>query len=59
MTALRRVLARPARLWVVPIVLLVWELATRAMQHPFFPPPSVIVVHMRDLWFTGSPPGSG
>ncbi|MEV0997003.1 ABC transporter permease [Nonomuraea sp. NPDC050202] len=55
MTMIRHVPARLARLWVVPVVLLVWELATRAMEHPFFPPPSVIVVHMRDLWFTGSP----
>ncbi|MFD9950467.1 ABC transporter permease [Nonomuraea sp. NPDC059023] len=44
-----------ARVVVVPAVLLIWELATRAMAHPFFPPPSVIVTHMRELWFTGSP----
>jgi ABC-type nitrate/sulfonate/bicarbonate transport system permease component len=43
------------RLWVVPVVLMVWELATREMEHPFFPPPSAIVTHMGELWFTGSP----
>ncbi|WP_328816527.1 ABC transporter permease [Nonomuraea cypriaca] len=43
------------RLWVVPVVLAVWELATRAMEHPFFPPPSEIVIHMGELWFSGSP----
>ncbi|WP_245642164.1 ABC transporter permease [Nonomuraea candida] len=42
-----------ARWWVVPVVLAGWELATRSMGHPFFPPPSAIAVRMRELWFTG------
>ncbi len=46
---------RLAGLWVVPVVLLGWEFATRAMAHPFFPPPSAIAVRMRELWFTGPP----
>ncbi|MEV4171722.1 ABC transporter permease [Nonomuraea sp. NPDC049709] len=48
-------IARLSGLWVVPLVLVVWELATRAMEHPFFPPPSTIAGQMRELWFTGSP----
>ncbi len=43
------------RLWVIPVVLVVWEVATQAMDHPFFPPPSTIVLRMQELWFTGPP----
>jgi ABC-type nitrate/sulfonate/bicarbonate transport system permease component len=43
------------RLWMVPVVLAVWELTTRLMEHPYFPPPSQIVIHMGELWFDGSP----
>ncbi|SEN85046.1 ABC transporter permease [Nonomuraea pusilla] len=52
---IRKFFAGLLRLWLVPVVLAVWEVATRAMEHPFFPPPSQIVVRMRDLWFSGSP----
>ncbi|NUW38458.1 ABC transporter permease [Nonomuraea sp. SMC257] len=43
------------RLWVVPVVLVVWELSTRAMEQAFFPPPSKILATMGKLWFSGSP----
>ncbi|MDF2711894.1 MAG: nitrate transporter permease [Nonomuraea muscovyensis] len=41
------------RLWIVPVVLVAWELITRALEHPYFPPPTTILPHMRDLWFDG------
>ncbi|MGW0807835.1 ABC transporter permease [Nonomuraea sp. NPDC002799] len=50
-----RLAAGLLRLWVVPVVLLGWELVTRSMEHAYFPPPSVIVARMRELWFDGSP----
>ena len=34
---------------------LVWELVTRLVQSPFFPPPSEIVGTARELWFSGPP----
>ncbi|MBG0828471.1 ABC transporter permease [Planomonospora sp. ID67723] len=42
-----------ARLWLVPVVVLLWELVTRLSDSGFFPPPSVIAVTMREMWLTG------
>jgi ABC-type nitrate/sulfonate/bicarbonate transport system permease component len=40
--------------WAVFVVLVVvWELATRAADSPFFPPPSTIAVKLWTTWFGG------
>ncbi|NRQ38289.1 ABC transporter permease [Nonomuraea sp. NN258] len=49
------VLAALGRLWVIPVVLIVWELATRSLRHPYFPPPTTIALRLRELWFSGPP----
>ncbi|MFC7105366.1 hypothetical protein ACFQQB_36010 [Nonomuraea rubra] len=41
------------RFLVIPAVLLVWELVTRAIGDPDFPPPTTIVARMYELWFSG------
>ncbi|MEV0825623.1 ABC transporter permease [Nonomuraea rubra] len=41
------------RYLVIPAVLLVWELVTRAIGDPDFPPPATIVARMYELWFSG------
>ncbi|MEV4354094.1 ABC transporter permease [Nonomuraea sp. NPDC003707] len=45
----------PARLWVVPVVLAVWEIAGRAIGDTDFPPPTTILARMHELWFSGPP----
>ena len=35
------------------VVVVVWEVGTRAAHSPFFPPPSRITSRMYDLWFSG------
>lgn len=35
------------------IAVIVWELLTRSVQSPFFPPPSQIAQTAADLWFSG------
>ncbi|MGI5269702.1 ABC transporter permease [Nonomuraea sp. CA-218870] len=53
MTRLGRALSR----WLLLAVLVIlWEVATRAAGSAFFPPPSTIVTRMHALWFSG-PPG--
>ncbi|MCG5219073.1 ABC transporter permease [Streptosporangium sp. KLBMP 9127] len=49
------VLRRIGRLWLVPVVIVVWELATRALGDDSFPPPSTIAGRMREMWLTGPP----
>ncbi|GAA0428961.1 nitrate ABC transporter permease [Acrocarpospora corrugata] len=44
---------RLARLWIVPVALVLWELATRVAAQPYFPAPSSIVVRIQELWFSG------
>ncbi|MWA03458.1 ABC transporter permease subunit [Actinomadura sp. LD22] len=41
----------------LPLAVLVacWEAATRASDSAFFPPPSEIVKHMREMWLSGPP----
>ncbi|MEV4393114.1 ABC transporter permease [Nonomuraea sp. NPDC049607] len=41
-----------ARLWAVPVVVALWELATRAAGNPYFPPPSTIALRLGDLWIS-------
>ncbi|MEU7898512.1 ABC transporter permease subunit [Nonomuraea sp. NPDC049152] len=41
------------RVWLVPLVLAVWELTTRMLGDIDFPPPSTIVLRMHELWFSG------
>ncbi|WP_082310300.1 ABC transporter permease [Nonomuraea sp. SBT364] len=41
------------KLWFVPLVLIVWELVTRAVGNLDFPPPTTIVGRMYELWFSG------
>jgi ABC-type nitrate/sulfonate/bicarbonate transport system permease component len=42
-----------ARLWVIPVVLVVWEVVARALEDGDFPPPTTIVTRMYELWFSG------
>lgn len=42
-----------ARIGVVAAVLSVWEVVTRALQDTDFPPPTMIVQKMHELWFSG------
>ncbi|MEU7739025.1 ABC transporter permease subunit [Nonomuraea sp. NPDC049158] len=42
-----------ARLWLIPAVIVFWELVTRQLENTDFPPPTTIVSRMYDLWFSG------
>ncbi|MEV4400480.1 ABC transporter permease subunit [Nonomuraea sp. NPDC049607] len=44
---------RLSRLWVVPVVLVVWELLARLIGDSDFPPPLTIVTSMYEMWFSG------
>ncbi|NUO99201.1 MAG: ABC transporter permease [Nonomuraea sp.] len=44
---------RLLKLWVVLLVLAVWELVTRLLDDGDFPPPSTIVTSMYEMWFSG------
>ncbi|MEV0169268.1 ABC transporter permease [Nonomuraea fuscirosea] len=41
------------RLWVIPLVLVLWELAARGLADTDFPPPTTIIARMHALWFSG------
>ncbi|MGC5012624.1 ABC transporter permease [Streptosporangium sp. DT93] len=41
------------RLWPVPVVLVLWELAARSAEALTFPPPSQIAASMHTMWLTG------
>ncbi|WP_084774480.1 ABC transporter permease [Nonomuraea candida] len=41
------------RFWLIPVVLVGWELLTRALEETDFPPPTAIVARMYELWFSG------
>jgi ABC-type nitrate/sulfonate/bicarbonate transport system permease component len=49
MTVLRWI----GRLWLVPVVIAVWEISTRALADDSFPPPSAIAARMQELWLSG------
>ncbi|MBF8190439.1 ABC transporter permease [Nonomuraea sp. K274] len=42
-----------ARIWVIPAVLVAWEIIARWSADSDFPPPTTIAVRMYDLWFSG------
>ncbi|WP_219512098.1 ABC transporter permease [Nonomuraea ceibae] len=46
-------IARLGWYWMLPVAALTWEFAARAAQAVYFPPPSVIVPRLRELWFSG------
>src|SRR5581483_9631134 len=40
--------------WVLLVLMVaVWDVGARAADDPHFPPPTRILGHMRDLWFSG------
>jgi ABC-type nitrate/sulfonate/bicarbonate transport system permease component len=41
------------RFWVVPVVLVVWEILARFLEDADFPPPTTIVTSMYEMWFSG------
>lgn len=51
--SVRRVGSVTHRWALLAIAVVVWELVTRALEDPFFPPPSEIAQTAADLWFTG------
>ncbi|MCW2885117.1 MAG: hypothetical protein QOE54_3587 [Streptosporangiaceae bacterium] len=42
-----------ARGWLAVLLVVIWEIAARAVGDSYFPPPTKIVPAMRDLWFSG------
>lgn len=44
---------RLARLASLPVAFVLWEIATRVKDDPFFPPPSEILTRMHKDWFSG------
>jgi ABC-type nitrate/sulfonate/bicarbonate transport system permease component len=50
MNALRRA---AGRLWLVPVILVLWELVTREAAQMTFPSPSQIATSMYTMWLTG------
>jgi ABC-type nitrate/sulfonate/bicarbonate transport system permease component len=46
-----------ARSWLIPVVVVGWELATRGEQRPFFPSPQAIWTAMRRQWVAGEATG--
>ncbi|WP_188190771.1 ABC transporter permease [Nonomuraea sp. SYSU D8015] len=54
--ARRRGMRTAAFRWLVlAVLLLLWEVATRAAGSAFFPTPSTIVARMHAMWFSGPP----
>ncbi|GAA1629406.1 ABC transporter permease [Nonomuraea maheshkhaliensis] len=41
------------RLWLVPVVLIAWELTARSAESPYLPGPIRILSRMYDMWFSG------
>jgi ABC-type nitrate/sulfonate/bicarbonate transport system permease component len=50
---MRRTTGTLVQLWLIVPIIAVWELTTRQIGSYFFPPPSVIVVRVYELWFSG------
>lgn len=50
---MRRLRTLLAHVWLIPIVVLAWEAATRPGRAPYFPPPSAVLRRMAELWFSG------
>jgi ABC-type nitrate/sulfonate/bicarbonate transport system permease component len=53
MSGLRAVRWFTERVWLVAIVVVLWELVTRALKETYFPPPTTIVKALHELWFSG------
>ncbi|MGW4796144.1 ABC transporter permease [Nonomuraea sp. MG754425] len=49
------VVRRMAWYWLLPVAVAIWELATRSAAATYFPPPSLIVGRLREMWFSGPP----
>ncbi|MFI6299493.1 ABC transporter permease [Nonomuraea sp. NPDC050790] len=47
------IIRRLAWYWLLPVAVLAWELFTRQAEATYFPPPSVIVVRLHEMWFSG------
>ena len=41
------------RLWLVPVILVGWEILANSAANPFFPPPTRILSRMYEMWFSG------
>lgn len=50
---MNRALRAVGRLWLVPVVLVLWELVTRTAGVLTFPPPTDIAARMYEMWLTG------
>ncbi|GLW07067.1 nitrate ABC transporter permease [Microtetraspora sp. NBRC 13810] len=48
-----RLAAGAARLWPVPVAVVLWEVAARRAQAVYFPPPSQIAARLHEMWFSG------
>ncbi|MEU6720714.1 ABC transporter permease subunit [Nonomuraea sp. NPDC046802] len=48
------IIGRTARFWLPAAAVACWELAARTAEVVFFPPPTLILVRMYELWFRGS-----
>ena len=44
-----------SRVWLLPVVVVVWELATRDGEHAYLPAPSTIWRAVRERWLAGPP----
>lgn len=42
-----------SRVWLIVVLVALWELASRGAEESYFPAPSVILPALRDLWFSG------
>lgn len=51
--SIRRVGSVTHRWGLFAVAVVVWELITRALEDPFFPPPSTIARTAAELWFSG------
>jgi ABC-type nitrate/sulfonate/bicarbonate transport system permease component len=49
----RVLLAGVGRLWLFALLVALWEVASRAAEAAFFPPPSKIVQALHEIWFSG------
>jgi ABC-type nitrate/sulfonate/bicarbonate transport system permease component len=42
-----------ARVWLIVLLVALWELASRGAEESYFPAPSAILPALRDMWFSG------
>jgi ABC-type nitrate/sulfonate/bicarbonate transport system permease component len=54
MNGVKRLAARVfSHVWLVALLIALWEFASRGAQESYFPAPSVILPALKDLWFSG------